>query len=667
MLPGSKMVSLSIFTYSLIPFLQVIPFLQAPWKVAAVSDCPAPAPYQLKTPPLTTDWTAKVGSSPWPEYPRPLLRREKWVNLNGPWEFKPANDSQEIHNPPHGGCGFVSTILVPFPMESGLSGIMENHIYSWYRRTFVVPKDWSGNNILVNFGAVDYEATVFVNGKSVGFHRGGYFKFTLDLTDALNAPGQENELLVFVYDPTDSKDTLIPIGKQVLKPDHIFYTPSSGIWQTVFLEPVPKEYIVGIETTANADGSAKIKVLTSNPTSTSALKVTLFNPVISTSDSPLYPDSLGTPLQQQPGTANTPIDFSVPSPKTWSPHSPNLYHFRVELGQDVVHSYLGFRTIEKKKDSHGIVRPFLNGEFVFQLGTLDQGFWPDGLHTAPTLEAMEYDLKVLKHLGFNMVRKHIKIEPDLYYYACDRMGLLVWQDMPAMSPHLPWPTPDQQTEFVRQLKLMITTHFSFPSIVTWVLYNEGWGQFKSSEIELTPMVKEMDPTRPVLSVSGWRDSGAGDFHDNHHYPYPQCGTPFYSLPSTPYDPARIAVQGEFGGIGHIPALKNLWNVQSQLDTLNQTYEITANIETWNYRAIRVVEDLRDQVQLFSCSGGVFTQTTDVEAETNGLLTYDRRILRPNLEKWQKVTSEIYAAALSRSGKALKPKSVEFSIKLANKD
>jgi len=637
------MVWLAIFVYS---FISLVESLRG---VTAASSCPAPKPYQLKTPPLTTDWTAKVGSSPWPDYPRPLLRREHWLNLNGPWQFKPANSSQDVQNPPFGGCGFDREILVPFPMESGLSGIMENHIYSWYRKTFAVPKNWSSQNISLNFGAVDYEATVFVNGKSVGFHRGGYFKFSLDITDVLKEQGQENELMVFVYDPTNSDNTLIPVGKQVLKPEHIFYTPSSGIWQTVFLEPVPKEHILDIQTTASADGSVKMQVFTSNNASKSPLKITLLAPSVSSTDSPLYPDTKGgAPLQQQQGTANTLISFTVSSPRLWSPQSPNLYHFKVELGQDVVQSYLGFRTIEKKKDSRGIWRPFLNGEFVFQLGTLDQGFWPDGLHTAPTREAMEYDLKVLKHLGFNMVRKHIKIEPDLFYYACDRMGLVVWQDMPSMNPHLPWPTPDQQTEFIRQLKLMITTHLSFPSIVTWILYNEGWGQLRSAEVELTPVIKALDPSRPVNSVSGWRDSGAGDFHDNHHYPYPQCGTPFYSLESTPYDHSRIGVQGEFGGIGHIPDMKNLWNVQSQLDTLNQTYEVTANIEIWNYRALRVVEDLKDQVELFSCSGGVFTQTTDVEAETNGLLTYDRRILRPNVEKWQSLTSAIYAAARSHS-------------------
>ncbi|PLW10524.1 hypothetical protein PCANC_21124 [Puccinia coronata f. sp. avenae] len=636
------MIWLPILIYSLIPSFQGIRF------VAAASNCPAPRPYRLKTPPLTTDWTAKVGSSPWPEYPRPLLRRQYWLNLNGPWQFKPANNAQDIQHPPYGGCGLDREILVPFPMESGLSGIMENHKYSWYRRTFVVPKGWqSGRNVLLNFGAVDYEATVFVNGKKVGFHRGGYFKFMLDITAALK-PGQKNELLVFVYDPINSEGTLIPLGKQVLKPSHIFYTPSSGIWKTVFLEPVPKEYILDIQTTAHADGSVKISVLTSNKASKSPLKIIIHSPTLSSLHSPLYPPSPGAALQHQHGIANTPISFTVPSPQLWSPQKPNLYHFEVELGQDVVRSYLGFRTIEKKKDSQGVVRPFLNGEFVFQFGTLDQGFWPDGLHTPPTLEAMEYDLKVLKLLGFNMVRKHIKIEPDLFYYACDRLGLLVWQDMPSMNPDLPLPTPEQQAEFVRQMKLMITTHLSFPSIVTWILYNEAWGQLGAAEIQLTPMVKELDPSRPVLSVTGWRDSGAGDFHDNHHYPYPQCGTPFYSLNATRYDAARIGVQGEFGGIGHVPALKNLWNVQSQINTLNQTYEITANIDIWNYRTLGVIGDLRDQTNLFSCSGGVFTQTTDVEAETNGLLTYDRRILRPNVKKWQTLIAQIHAAARRRS-------------------
>lgn len=577
-----------------------------------------------------------------------MLRRHRWLNLNGPWQFKPAANADELRTPPFGGCGFDREILVPFPMESGLSGIMENHIYSWYRKSFVIPRGWT-DKVMINFGAVDYEATVFVNGKNVGFHRGGYFKFSFDITTSLNPQGQANELLVFVYDPTDSQNTLIPLGKQILKPEHIFYTPSSGIWQTVFLEPVPEEHIVNIDTTARVDGFIRVNVTTSNPSSGASVKVTLYPPIVSSPDFNLYPTSFSTSIFRTQGTANQLFTFRLPSPRSWSPQAPNLYHFQVEVGRDVVQSYLGFRTIEKRKDVNGVFRPFLNGNFVFQFGTLDQGFWPDGLYTAPTFEAMIYDLKVLKQLGFNLVRKHIKVEPEIFYYACDQLGLLVWQDMPSMSPKLPMPTSDQQNEFARQLKLMVTQLYSFPSIVTWVIYNEGWGQQLSSpEIQLTPMLKQMDPNRLIISASGFRDAGVGDFHDNHHYPYPQCGTPFYSLPSTPYDPARISIQGEFGGIGHMPSIKNLWNVQSQLDTLNQTYEITSTIQIWNYRATRVVQDLRDQARMFSCSGGIFTQTTDVEAEINGLLTYDRRILRPDVGVWQRLISSIYVAAQTRS-------------------
>ncbi|EFP86017.2 uncharacterized protein PGTG_11973 [Puccinia graminis f. sp. tritici CRL 75-36-700-3] len=351
-------------------------------EVAAVLDCPTPCkPYELQTPLLTTDWTANIGSSPWPEYPRPLLRRQEWMNLNGPWQFKPAKNSQELLSPTFGGCAFATQILVPFPIESGLSGIMENHIYSWYRRTFVVPEHWLGRNVLVNFGGWIMKQRCLSIERLLGStEEDTYFRFTLDLTDALNEPGEENKLLVFVYDPTNSKGTLIPIGKQVLKPNHYFYTPTSGIWQTVFLKPVAKEYIQDTVTTAHADGK---------------LKITVYNPMISSLDSPLYPCPLGIPLHQHQGTSNSLVTFSLPSPQLWSPTKPNLYHFEVKLGKDTVQSYFVLQTIEKKKDTEEIVRPFLNGEFVFQLGTLDQGFWPDGLYTAPTHEAMTYDLKVL--------------------------------------------------------------------------------------------------------------------------------------------------------------------------------------------------------------------------------------------------------------------------------
>ncbi|MBW0489174.1 hypothetical protein O181_028889 [Austropuccinia psidii MF-1] len=615
--------------------------------LAALPNCTRSAPYQLKTPPLTTNWTSQVGSSPWQEYPRPLLRRDKWLNLNGVWQFKAANNSDQLRNPPFGGCDFDREILVPFPMESGLSGIMENHMYSWYRKTFVINQTWT-ENVTINFGAVDYEATVFVNRKQAGFHRGGYFRFTLDVTEVLKKPGQENELLVFVYDPTTSNNTLIPLGKQALQISHIFYTPSSGIWQTVFLEPVPKEHIVGIDINADMNGIVKGRIATSVSSQT-ALKIIVFPPTISSPQSPLYPKISGAPILEIRQTANTAFQFKIDSPQLWSPTKPYLYHFRVEMGQDVVESYLGFRTIEKKKDEKGILRPFLNGEFVFQFGPLDQGFWPDGLHTAPTFEAMQYDLVILKQLGFNVLRKHIKIEPDLYYYACDRIGLMVWQDMPSLSPGLPKPTEDQQKEFVRQLNLMVTSHISFPSIIVWVIYNEGWGQPDSGpEVQLAPMVKQMDPSRLVVGASGWTDHGAGDFDDRHRYSSPLCGMPIYNSGWKPYDTSRIGVQGEFGGIGHVPSKENLWNVPDAIKTINETYELTPTLEVWNYRTLRVVEELKEQATLFSCSGGIYTQTTDVEGEVNGFMTYDRRILRADVKRWNQLMTELYAVPKGRN-------------------
>ncbi|KAI8444091.1 glycoside hydrolase superfamily [Phakopsora pachyrhizi] len=558
------------------------------------SDCVRPKNYELKIPPLTTNWTSSVGLSPWPEYPRPQLRRESFLNLNGLWEFRPAKSTDELRNPPINGCGFDDQILVPFPMESGLSGIMSNHTLSWYRKTFSVPQNWT--------------ATVFVNGQELGFHRGGYFRFNLNITSSLNGAGKENEILVFVYDPSNSKDAMIPIGKQALDPTHTFYTSSSGIWQTVFIEPVPISHVrVRVVTNSVKDPTA---VTLKNST----VKLTVFSPRISSTDDNLTLRSL------------------IQSPKLWSPETPNLYHVRVEYGDDVVHSYLGLRTVEKRKDSKGIYRTFLNGQSVFPFGTLDQGYWPDGMDLyCSKFEAMQYDLKVLKQLGLNSLRKHVKIEPDLFYYACDRIGLLVFQDMPSMNAFAPWPNDSQQAEFERQLKLMVTTHLSFPSIIIWVIYNEGWGQIGSSpELVLAPALKEMD-------LPDWYH-GAGDFHDNHHYPYPQCGSPFYSLESAPHDSSKISYPGR------IPDLKNLWNVSQALSSLNQTYEMVESIEVWNYRALKMVQELKEQTVMFSCAGAIYTQTTDVEAETNGLMTYDRRILRADVKRWKDLVMSIYGAA-----------------------
>ncbi|KAI0206998.1 family 2 glycosyl hydrolase [Astrocystis sublimbata] len=571
--------------------------------------------YEVKTPPLDTDWTYKVGTNPWPEYPRPQLQRDRWQSLNGVWQF---GEGKSAPGYPNG-----QDVLVPSCIESALSGVMENHINSWFSRDFKLSKDLNFNRdhrkIMLNFEAVDYQATVYVNDKLAGNNTGGYWRFSFDISNLLH--GGVNTLRVDVVDPTDGPGISIPLGKQTLHPSHIFYTPCSGIWQSVWLESVPVEHITQLDVAAGMDGTVDVTVTTSE-NSHDNVKVTVW-------------DDSGKDVATGHGKANKPFTFKVASPELWSPDSPTLYNLTVNVGHDEVKSYTGFRTIESG-EIDGIKRPLVNGKFFFQFGTLDQGFWPDGIHTPPNYEAMTYDLKQLKALGFNMLRKHIKVEPDLFYRACDELGLLLIQDMPAM-PADRLPNPEQQKEWERQLDILITEHRNYPSIYTWIIYNEGWGQLRDTyfpEDHLTTRVKELDPTRLVDSTSGWHDHGFGDWHDNHHYANPQCGSPFYSTQSTPYDHKRIAIQGEFGGIGQNVSIEHLWNVQAAIDTINGTYEIDETIEAWNYRGHLLLDELRDQVEYFACSAAIWTQTTDVEGEVNGLLTYDRRILRPDVKQWK---------------------------------
>ncbi|TKA68257.1 hypothetical protein B0A49_08019 [Cryomyces minteri] len=606
--------------------------------------------YAVKTPPLTTNWTYSVGTNPWPEYPRPQLQRSQWQNLNGIWTYQNASSLQAVNSPPFGQT-LANEVLVPSCLESGLSGIQGNYtLYSWYSTHFKVPSNWTSQRVLLNFGAVDYEATVFINGHNATFHRGGYFAFTVDVTDYLSSSGA-NELLVFVHDPTDSDPYVIPIGKQTLHPSHIFYTPCSGIWQSVWIQSAPSNYITELDLAANMDGQVNVTIATSQQTKTpvqvsvvdrGSKKVVAFHN----------------------GTSDAAFQFSVPSPSLWSPDSPTLYDVTVSMGGDVISSYTGFRTFSKGT-VNGVVRPLVNGKFTFVFGTLDQGFWPDGIYTPPNREAMVYDLQTLKRLGLNMVRKHIKVENALFYQACDEMGLLVIQDMPSLRPLQQRtlanctritiePDAQQQTEFARQLELLVNQHKSYTSIMIWIIYNEGWGQLIDGypEFGLTARVRQLDPTRLIDSTTGWFDHGAGDFSDNHHYANPQCGSPFYSIASSPYDPARIGIQGEFGGIGQNVSIEHLWNVQEAINTINQTYEIDLSVEAWNYRSHILLGELRDQTQRFACSGGVWTQTTDVEGEVNGLLTYDRRILRPNEAQWKADIQGLYDAAASRSNSSV---------------
>ncbi|KAK3336311.1 family 2 glycoside hydrolase [Cercophora scortea] len=581
-----------------------------------------PIPYRPLNPPLSTPWTEKVGTSPWPQHPRPQLSRETWKSLNGIWTYQSASGAAELSSPPAGLL--AQEVLIPSCIESGLSGVMESDVmYMWFATTFDVSPEWAFGQptILLNFEAVDYEATVFINGYKVGFHRGGYFRFTVDITDHVKV-GAQNDLRVFVYDPTDEPPTYIPHGKQTRYTSHIWYTPCSGIWQSVWLEAVPTNYISGLEVTPLP------------------VQISLV-------------DEGDVVLGVFRATTKKKFSFHVPSAKLWSPETPKLYKIVVNTDTDAVESYTGFRTISSRMVK-GVQRPVLNGKFVFQFGTLDQGYWPDGIYVPPTVEAMEYDLKLLKSLGMNMVRKHIKVEPHLFYHACDRLGLLVIQDMPSMHPapsvlSSP-PNPDQQAEFERQVELLVSQFKGYPCIVTWVIYNEGWGQLTDPyypEIGITARIRELDPTRLVDATTGWWDHGAGDFSDNHHYADPQCGTPWYSLNSAPYDPARIGFQGEFGGVGHRPETENLWPLQQAIDSIPQTYELNADVAAFNYRAHVLLAQLRDQVALYGCSGAVWTQTTDVEGEVNGLVTYDRRVVRANATQWREDIRGLYSAAQAR--------------------
>ncbi|TGJ84718.1 hypothetical protein E0Z10_g4017 [Xylaria hypoxylon] len=513
---------------------------------------------------------------------------------------------------------------------------MQNAQTSWFAREFEVSKDLTskGHKILINFEAVDYQATVYVNDKIAGNNTGGYWRFSFDITDLVKKG--TNTLRVDVFDPTDADGYMIPIGKQTLNPSHIFYTPCSGIWQSVWLESVPAQHITQLDVAADMHGTVDVTVTTSK-TSNDTVRITVT-------------DDSGKDVATGRGRANEAFSFKVHSPSLWSPDSPTLYNLTVTVGDDKVASYTGFRTIASG-EIDGIKRPLINGEFFFQFGTLDQGFWPDGIYLPPNYEAMVFDLEQLKDLGFNMLRKHIKVENALFYRACDELGLLLIQDMPSM-PANRLPNAEQQREWERQLDILIEQHKNYPSIYTWIIYNEGWAQIREyyPEEYLTERLKKLDPTRLVDATSGWVDHGYGDWHDNHHYANPQCGTPFYSLASTPYDHKRIAIQGEFGGIGQNVSADHLWKVQAAINTINQTYEIDETIEAWNYRGHLLLSELRDQVEYWACSAAIWTQTTDVEGEVNGLLTYDRRVLRPDVDQWRSDIQALKDAAKARNGK-----------------
>ncbi|MGX4688355.1 PA14 domain-containing protein [Streptomyces sp. JNUCC 63] len=544
---------------------------------------------------LRTPWADRVGpDNALPEYPRPQLTRADWQNLNGRWQFAPARAGEQ----PPVGRTLPERILVPYPVESQLSGLERHEDRMWYRRTFTVPAGWHighGRRLRLNFGAVDWQAVVHVNGTKVAEHRGGYDKFSADITDALK-PGRTQELIVGVYDPTDAAvGENPPLGKQRLDPSGIWYTPSSGIWQTVWMEPVARDHVDSLKLTPDvARGRLTVE----------ARGVRAGVPITATA----YDGKRAVATAS--GRTGGPLTLTLRNPRLWSPDDPFLYGLKVSVGADRVGSYFGMRSIAVEKVD-GVPRTVLNGEPVFMMATLDQGFWPDGLHTAPTDAALAYDLRVHKQLGFNAVRKHIKVEPDRWFHWADRLGLMVWQDMPAMTAGVN-PSAAARAEYEREMKEMIDEHFSSPSVVMWVTLNEGWGQY--DEARIAEQAKGWDPTRLVNGMSGLNlgaDGGAGDIMDEHGYPSP-------ALPPHP-DGERALVSGEYGGLG-LAVPGHAWSVQqSYVDVDPATY-------TDDYLA------KLDEVRALACrgsNGAVYTQISDVEGELNGLVTYDREALKPD--------------------------------------
>jgi hypothetical protein len=553
--------------------------------------------------PLNTRWTKDVSpDNAWREYPRPHMVRPDWVNLNGVWQYAIAEKDSDRP------ATWAGDILVPFAVESALSGVrkpVSPEQRLWYRRSFERPALTGDQRLLLHFGAVDWQSTVWVNGQQVGEHVGGYDPFTIDITAAVKDGA--NELVLAVRDPTDTG--FQPKGKQVLKPEGIMYTAVTGIWQTVWLETVPRDSIESLIIVPDVDR----EVVTVTVRAAPGLRVTL-----AASDA-------GSVCGTASGVTGQPIEMKIAGAKLWSPTTPHLYDLRIELATDArvidwVTSYFGMRKIEVRRDAEGINRLMLNNQPLFQYGPLDQGWWPDGLYTPPTDEAIKYDIAMTKKFGMNMARKHVKYECARWYYWCDRLGLLVWQDMPSGDAQR---DAESKANYRRELKAMIDALHNFPSIVMWVPFNEGWGQHDTADV--VQWIEAYDPTRLVNEASGWSDRGSGKVSDMHSYPGPGM---------RPIEEKRAVVLGEFGGLG-MPVSGHTWQAE----------------KNWGYVSYKTAEELTDAyVNLLTrmrpligqgLSAAVYTQTTDVEIEVNGLMTYDREANKIDVDRAAEAARKLY--------------------------
>lgn len=555
-----------------------------------------------------------------PEYPRPIMERNDWKNLNGLWKY--AITPKGTPAP----AAYQGDILVPFAVESSLSGVgkmINEKEELWYQRTFDVPSAWRGKQILLHFGAVDWKAEVWVNDVKVGEHTGGFTPFYFDITSVLNKGN--NDLVVKVWDPSDRGEQ--PRGKQIANPHGIWYTPVTGIWQTVWLEPVATQYITNLKTTPDIDNNSVKVEVAANTTSADKVEVKVFD---------------GKNLVAKGAALNgVPVELAMPAnAKLWSPDSPFLYNMEVTLYKDgkaidQVKSYTAMRKYSIRKGQNGITRLQLNNKDYFQFGPLDQGWWPDGLYTAPTDEALVYDLKKTKDFGYNMVRKHVKVEPARWYTHCDQLGLIVWQDMPNGGPSPQWQARNyfngrevirsaaSEANYRKEWKEIIDCLYSYPSIAVWVPFNEAWGQFKTPEI--VAWTKEYDPSRLVNPASGGNHYTCGDILDLHHYPDPNMFL---------YDPRRATVLGEYGGIGLVVEGNTWVNDKKNWGYVkfNTSDEVTNEYIKYGKHLLELIRK--------GFSAAVYTQTTDVEGEINGLMTYDRKVIKMNEAKVREINQQI---------------------------